>query len=89
MNGFWKRYARNVGGMIGLTILGLIVVIALLASILFPVSPWQMQGAPLLYPFEEPGFPFGTDMLGRDIAAGLAYGTRVSRLRRLFWRPHR
>lgn len=78
MSGFWKRYSRNVGGMIGLAILALIVVIALLASIIFPISPWQMQGAPLLYPFEEAGFPLGTDMLGRDIAAGLAYGTRVS-----------
>lgn len=78
MSGFWKRYSRNVGGMIGLAILALIVVIALLASIIFPISPWQMQGAPLLYPFEEAAFPLGTDMLGRDIAAGLAYGTRVS-----------
>jgi peptide/nickel transport system permease protein len=39
-----------------------------------------MTGAPLLAPFEEPGFPLGTDMLGRDIAAGLAHGARVSLL---------
>ena len=78
MSGFWKRYSRNVGGIIGLAILASIVAIAILASVLFPISPWQMQGAPLLHPFEEAGFPLGTDMLGRDIAAGLAYGTRVS-----------
>ncbi|MBS7805871.1 ABC transporter permease [Rhizobiales bacterium TNE-4] len=78
MKSFWKRYARNVGGLIGLGILLTIVLVAIFASTIFPTSPWQMQGAPLLEPFEEAGFPLGTDMLGRDIAAGLAYGTRVS-----------
>lgn len=78
MKSFWKRFARNPGGLVGLGIILAIVLIAIFASVIFPTSPWQMQGAPLLDPFEEAGFPLGTDMLGRDIAAGLAYGTRVS-----------
>ena len=78
MKSFWKRFARNSGGLVGLGILLTIVFVAIFASTLFPTSPWQMQGAPLLEPFEEAGFPLGTDMLGRDITAGLAYGTRVS-----------
>lgn len=78
MKSFWKRFARNAGGLVGLGIIAAIVIIAIFASTIFPASPWQMQGAPLLDPFEEAGFPLGTDMLGRDIAAGLAYGTRVS-----------
>ena len=80
MRGFWNRYRKNVGAVIGLSLLGLVLFVALTASLWFPVSPWQMTGAPLLSPFEEPGFPLGTDMLGRDIAAGLAYGARVSLL---------
>ena len=80
MRGFWNRYAKNVGAVIGLSLLGLVLFVALTASLWFPVSPWQMTGSPLLSPFEEPGFPLGTDMLGRDIAAGLAYGARVSLL---------
>jgi peptide/nickel transport system permease protein len=38
----------------------------------------MMVGQPLLLPFQDAEFPLGTDMLGRDIAAGLAYGARVS-----------
>ena len=78
MTSFWSRYCRNIGGVIGLALLGLVVLVAVFAGLFFPVSPWQMQGAPLLAPFEEPGFWLGTDMLGRDIAAGLAHGARVS-----------
>lgn len=80
MNGFWRRYRQNLGATLGLVLIALIILLAVLASLIFPVSPWQMQGAPLLNPFEDPAFPLGTDMLGRDIAAGLAYGARVSLL---------
>jgi peptide/nickel transport system permease protein len=77
---FWKRFSRNYGAVIGLAVLGLVILVALFASVMFPRSPWQMVGPPLLLPFEEEGFALGTDMLGRDIAAGLAHGARVSLL---------
>jgi peptide/nickel transport system permease protein len=80
MSGFWRRFSRNAGAVLGLALLILVIVVALLAPLLYPVSPWQMTGAPLLEPFEERAFPLGTDMLGRDIAAGLVHGTRVSLL---------
>jgi peptide/nickel transport system permease protein len=80
MKGFWKRYRRNTGAVLGLAILAVVLVVALIAPLLYPVSPWQMIGAPLLDPFEDAAFPLGTDMLGRDIAAGLAHGARVSLL---------
>ena len=80
MTGFWKRFSRNGGAVLGLALLMLVLVVALLAPLIYPVSPWQMIGAPLLDPFEDMGFPLGTDMLGRDIAAGLVHGTRVSLL---------
>lgn len=80
MTGFWKRFSRNAGAVLGLALLALVLVIALLAPLIYPVSPWQMIGAPLLDPLEDMAFPLGTDMLGRDIAAGLVHGTRVSLL---------
>jgi peptide/nickel transport system permease protein len=77
---FLHRYLANPGAVIGLGILAVTVAVALLAPVLFPVSPWQSVGAPLLPPFVDAEFPLGTDLLGRDIAAGLAHGARVSLL---------
>ena len=39
-----------------------------------------MVGRPFVAPFVMERFPLGTDTLGRDIAAGLAHGARVSLL---------
>jgi peptide/nickel transport system permease protein len=77
---FFKRFLRHPGGLFGSLILLAVLVVALFAALLFPASPWQMQGDPLLGVMEQSAFPLGTDMLGRDIAAGLAYGARVSLL---------
>jgi len=77
---FFRRYAQNIGALIGLAILAVVVFVALAAPILYPGSPWQGVAEPLLPPFEDPAYPLGTDLLGRDIAAGIAYGARVSLL---------
>lgn len=79
MQGF-KRFARNYGAVVGLVILALILLMALLAPLLYPVSPWKTVAMPLLRPFEDPRYLLGTDMLGRDIAAGIAHGAKVSLL---------
>ncbi|MBW3550884.1 MAG: ABC transporter permease subunit [Proteobacteria bacterium] len=50
------------------------------APLFYPHDAWQMVTRPFLPPFEEAIVPFGTDMLGRDIAAGIAHGARVSLL---------
>src|SRR3546814_14133686 len=39
-----------------------------------------MVQRPFLPPLAMPGFPLGTDALGRDIAIGLIHGARVSLL---------
>ncbi|MFA7437838.1 ABC transporter permease [Castellaniella sp.] len=80
MSGFLWRFARNYGALAGTIILLLVVVLALVAPILYPGSPWMMVADPLIPPFTDPDYPFGTDMLGRDIAAGLAWGAQVSLL---------
>ena len=56
-----------------------IVVIALAAPLLFARGPFAIVGMPLLPP-GSPGLPAGSDVLGRDMAVGLAYGARVSLL---------
>lgn len=72
-----KSFLRHPTGMIGLVILLAVVVLAALAKTLFPDDPWDMVGAPFQPPFSE-GLPLGSDTLGRDVAAGIAYGARVS-----------
>ncbi|MDF2095684.1 ABC transporter permease [Aquibaculum arenosum] len=80
MRDFWKRFARNKGAVIGLGILIAVVLLAALAPLLYPDSPWRMVQRPFLPPMEMDGFWFGTDTLGRDIGAGLAHGARISLL---------
>ena len=78
MQGFWRRYSRSRSGVLGLIILSGVVTVALLAPVLYPGNPFQIVGAPFQSPFGD--FLLGTDSLGRNIAAGLAYGARTSLL---------
>ena len=80
MKQFLSHFAKNRGALIGSFILLAVVFTGLSCSLLFEESPWMMVGQPLLLPFQNSEFWLGTDMLGRDIAAGLAYGARVSLL---------
>ncbi|WP_042879362.1 ABC transporter permease [Cupriavidus necator] len=80
MTAFLKRYCRNYGAVAGLAVLLAVIAFAFLAPVLYEESPWLMVGEPLVKPFAESSYPFGTDMLGRDITAGLLYGARVSLL---------
>jgi peptide/nickel transport system permease protein len=74
-----RRFIRHPGAVVGAVALLLVVATALLAPVLFPGSPWDMAGAPFAPPGED-GMLLGTDSLGRDLAAGIAYGARVSLL---------
>lgn len=75
---FLKRFARNRGALIGLVILLVVVFFAILGPYLYAQSPWRMVGRPFMAPFVMDRFPLGTDTLGRDIAAGMVHGARVS-----------
>lgn len=76
----WKRFSSNIGAMVGVVLLVLVIVIALVAPLVYPGGPWQMVQRPFLPPLSMDGLPFGTDTLGRNVAAQLAYGARVSLL---------
>jgi len=75
---FLKRFARNRGAVIGILILLAVITFAILAPTLYPQSPWRPVARPFLAPFTMERFPLGTDTLGRNLAAGLVHGARVS-----------
>ncbi|RVT92014.1 ABC transporter permease [Rhodovarius crocodyli] len=77
MKDFWRRFSRNRGAVVGLVILLLVCLVAALADVIFPGSPWDMATAPFMPPGEE-GMLLGSDSLGRDVAAGIAHGSRIS-----------
>jgi peptide/nickel transport system permease protein len=74
-----RRFVRNRAAVAGLVVLLAVAVMALAAPLLYPGDPWDMVAEPFLQP-GAPGYPAGTDMMGRDIAAGLFHGARVSLL---------
>jgi peptide/nickel transport system permease protein len=76
MKDFWKRFSRNRGAILGLAILGGVLVFGATAPVFFPGDPFRAAGTPFEPPFSK--FLFGTDMLGRDVAAELAHGVRIS-----------
>ena len=75
---FVRRFMRNRGAVIGLFALVIIAFVAAFAPLIASHEPWSMVGQPFLRPFTEPGMVMGSDALGRDVAAGLMYGARVS-----------
>lgn len=76
MMSFFLRFAENRGAIVGLVILVAIVLIAILTPLLSTTDPWNSQGRPLIPPGTE--FVLGTDMLGRDVLAGILHGARIS-----------
>jgi peptide/nickel transport system permease protein len=78
--GVWRALLRNPSGLTGLVLLAAFVVLALAAPHLFPGDPLDMVGAPFEWPGTDSLYRLGTDSLGRDVAAGIAHGTRVSLL---------
>jgi peptide/nickel transport system permease protein len=76
MSRAWQRFSRSRAGVIGVCILAVIVVMAAAAPVLFPGSPFRRVDRPFQPPFG--GHLLGTDVLGRDVAAGVAHGARTS-----------
>ncbi len=73
-----RQIPRSPEGLIGLFVLIIVGAAAIAAPFLFPKDPLSIVGAPLIAPFTTPALPLGTDILGRDVLAGLFHGARVS-----------
>jgi peptide/nickel transport system permease protein len=76
--GFGRRFRRNRPPFYAAWLLGAIVMLALFAPLLYPRDPFAIVGKPFLPPFGD--YLFGTDQLGRDVAAGIARGAITSLL---------
>jgi peptide/nickel transport system permease protein len=74
----WRRFCHSRSGMAGALLLVPIVLAALLAPWLSPGDPQAMVGPALLPPWQDAGFPLGTDRLGRDVLAALLHGASAS-----------
>lgn len=77
---FWQRFRSNRGAVIGLGILIAVVLMAAVAPVIYPDDPSDMIAQPFLWPLEDSQFPFGTDLLGRDLGAEIFHGAHVSLL---------
>lgn len=71
-------FLRNPSGMTGFVLLLLMFGLALTAHWFYPGDPLDMATQPFLRPGQNSQFPLGSDSLGRDVAAGLVHGSRVS-----------
>ncbi|VTU14898.1 MULTISPECIES: ABC transporter permease [unclassified Variovorax] len=72
-----SAFIRRPSGVIGLVILVTVLGAALLAPWLYPGSPWDTVATPFSPPGAE-GMLMGSDSLGRDVAAGIVHGAKVS-----------
>lgn len=73
----WRTLRRHPTGMIGLVGFSLLILVVLLAPILAPVDPTEMDFEHILEP-PSSMHPFGTDDLGRDILSRVLWGGRES-----------
>ncbi|MDR5782262.1 ABC transporter permease [Caballeronia sp. LZ065] len=78
--GAWHALLRNPSALAGLALLAAFIALALGAPHFFPGDPLDMVAAPFEWPGADPLYRLGTDSLGRDVAAGVAHGARVSLL---------
>ena len=78
MRGFVSRFVRHRPAVLGLLLLLAVVLAAVLAPVLYPASPFELVGRPFQPPLGQ--YPLGTDMLGRDLAAGVLHGARTTLL---------
>jgi peptide/nickel transport system permease protein len=76
---FWKRFRKDTLALIGAVIVLILFVVAILAFVLAPYDPGQIDIKRVL---EEPSaaHPFGTDALGRDVLSRMIWGSRISLL---------
>jgi peptide/nickel transport system permease protein len=69
-------YSRAL--LAGLVLLLVALLLAGTAGLFYPGDPMDIVGPASLWPGSDPQYPLGTDMMGRDMAAGLAHAARVS-----------
>ncbi|MCL6646736.1 MAG: ABC transporter permease [Chloroflexi bacterium] len=73
---------RNPSGLLGLSLVVVVVVVALAAPLLAPADPLQQRIVSRLrppgYAIESMTYWLGTDQVGRDVLSRLLFGARIS-----------
>ena len=81
-HGYWSgvatRLTRDPVAMIALAIILAIVLAAIFAPLIAPAEPFRGSMIRRLKPIGFPGYPLGSDELGRDMLTRLIYGGRLS-----------
>lgn len=72
------RFTRSPVAVAGLLLLVVIIGLAIFADVLYPGDPLALAGRPLQWPSLTGKFLLGTDLSGRNIAAEIAHGARVT-----------
>ena len=75
-----RAFLANPAGVLAVLFLLFVAVLSLAAPLIYPEDPLSMVARPLLWPGQNAAYPLGTDSLGRDVAAGIVWGGRVSLL---------
>jgi peptide/nickel transport system permease protein len=83
IQGRWWR--RNAQGVLGITVLGAVIVIAAAAPLISPRDPNEQNLRERLEPpaftnSESASYALGSDHLGRDVLSRLCHGARISLL---------
>ena len=79
---FWRKFSRNRTGIIGLTLLFIVILAALSAPWIVPYDPSSIveTTAEDIYAAPRPGHPLGQDDAGRDVLTLVIFGSRISLL---------
>ncbi|MES2483196.1 MAG: ABC transporter permease [Pseudomonadota bacterium] len=75
-----RRLLRDRAAAFALAGLALAALLSVAAPWLFGHDAFALVAQPFVWPGTDLRYPLGTDMLGRDILAGVVFGTRVSLL---------
>ncbi len=81
--GIWRSLALSKKATVGLTMTGVVLVLAVAAPILSPYDPAKVQTGPFFAP-PSLAHPLGTDNLGRDVFSRIVWGSRISLAAGLF-----
>lgn len=75
-----KRLIPHSAILFGGGVLLAVTLMAVFARTLFPGDPMDMVAVPYTWPGQDETVPLGSDLMGRDLLAGIFHGARVSLL---------
>lgn len=82
----WWSFTHSKAAIIGATVLAILILTAVLASLIAPQNPydgaqldmWKAELPPIWHDGGEMPYLLGTDTQGRDMLSAILYGTRIS-----------